>query len=133
VPVCGNCRHALPWIADARDDDFADVAEQSSLPVLVDLWASWCGLSCLARPVVEGLTLTRPGELKLVEVEVTEAPEETRRLEVLSVPTLLVLRRGDVVARRYGVAPAPQLRDWLDETLATLERGDRATVTADET
>ena len=126
VPVCGNCRHALPWIADARDEDFADVAEQSSLPVLVELWAPWCGLSCLARPVLEGLTLMRPGELKLVEVEVTDAPEETRRLEVRSVPTLLMLRRGEIMARRYGVAPAPELRDWLDGTLAALSNDTAA-------
>jgi thioredoxin 2 len=117
VPVCGRCRHALPWIAAARDDDFAAVAEQASLPVLVEMWAPWCGLSWLARPVVEEFALTRPGELKLVEVDVVDAPTETERLAVRSVPTLLMLRRGEIVARRYGVAPAPELRDWLDETL----------------
>jgi thioredoxin 2 len=117
VPVCGNCRHALPWIAAARDDDFAAVAQHATLPVLVKLWAPWCGLSWLARPVVEGLALRRPGELKLVEVDVVAAPEETRRLAVRAVPTLLVLRDGAVLARRYGVAPSDELRDWVDATL----------------
>ena len=42
-PKCGNCHQALPWIADAGDDDFAEVAERSPVPVLVDLWATWCG------------------------------------------------------------------------------------------
>jgi thioredoxin 2 len=118
VPICGNCRHALPWIAAARDDDFTAVAEQATLPVLVKMWAPWCGLSWLARPVVEGLALRRPGELKLVEVDVVAAPEETRRLAVRAVPTLLVLRGGDVVGRRYAVAPAAELHDWVDATLA---------------
>jgi thioredoxin 2 len=117
VPLCGRCRHALPWIAAARDDDFAAVAERASLPVLVQLWAPWCGLSCLARPVVERLALTRPGELKLVEVDVVAAPAKTRRLSVRAVPTLLVLQHGDVVARRYGVAPARELRTWLDTSV----------------
>jgi thioredoxin 2 len=123
VPVCGNCRHALPWIAAARDDDFAVVAERATPPVLVELWAPWCGLSWLARPVVEGLALGRPGEVKLVEVDVLAAPEETQRLAVRAVPTLLVLRGGEVVARRYAAAPAPELRDWLDGTLATRRDG----------
>ncbi|MDT7699928.1 MAG: thioredoxin 2 [Pseudonocardiales bacterium] len=117
VPVCGNCRHALPWVAAARDDDFAPVAEQASLPVLVALWAPWCGLSWLVRPVVERLALGRPGEVKLVEVDVTAAPRQAQRLVVRAVPTLLVLRRGEVVARRYGVAPAAELRDWVDAAL----------------
>jgi thioredoxin 2 len=118
VPVCGNCRHALPWIAAARDEDFAAVAVQVSLPVLVALWAPWCGLSWMVRPVLRRLARARPGELKLVEVDVAAAREEVRRLAVHAVPTLLVLRRGEVLARRYGAAPGPELRDWLDESLS---------------
>jgi thioredoxin 2 len=48
---------------------------------------------------------------------VVAAPEETRRLAVRAVPTLLVLRAGEVLARRYGVAPFDELRDWVDATL----------------
>ncbi|MEK6441370.1 thioredoxin family protein [Pseudonocardia sp. T1-2H] len=117
VPVCGSCRHALPWIAAARDEDFAPVAEQASVPVLVVVWARWCGLSWLARPALERLALTRPGELKLVEVDVVAAPQETQRFAVRGVPTLLVLRRGELVDHRYAVAPAAELRDWVDAAL----------------
>jgi thioredoxin 2 len=63
------------------------------------------------------LALGRPGEVKLVEVDVTAAPRQAQRLVVRAVPTLLVLRRGEVVARRYGVAPAAELRDWVDAAL----------------
>ncbi|OKA06568.1 thiol reductase thioredoxin, partial [Rhodococcus erythropolis] len=42
-PRCGNCHEPLPWIAAAGDGDFAEIVEKSSVPVLVDLWATWCG------------------------------------------------------------------------------------------
>jgi thioredoxin 2 len=117
VPRCGKCHHALPWIAGAGDDEFADVAEQVSMPVLVDLWASWCGLSCMVRPVVQRLGAERAGEIKVVEVEVVAAPRTSRRFHVCGIPTLMVLRRGEVVARRYGEIQAPALRSWLDHAL----------------
>lgn len=117
VPVCGFCRRALPWIAAAGDDDFAAVAEQASLPVLVGVWAPWCGLSWLVRPVLQRLALGRPGEVKLVEVDIIGAPQQAQRFEMRAAPTLLVLHHGEVLAHRYGVAPAPELRDWLDATL----------------
>src|SRR5260221_14008029 len=43
TPRCGNCHKPLPWIVDAGDDDFAEVAERASVPALIDLWAPWCG------------------------------------------------------------------------------------------
>jgi thioredoxin 2 len=117
LPVCGNCRHALPWIAAAEDDDFAAVAEQATLPVLVGLWAPWCGLSWAARAVLERAALARPGQVKLVEVDVVAAPLKARRFVVRMVPTLLVLRSGRPVARRHGTPTAAELRTWLDATV----------------
>lgn len=117
VPRCGNCHHPLPWIAGAGDDEFAEVAEQVSMPVLVDLWADWCGLSWMVRPVVERLAVERAGEIKVVEVEVVGAPRLSQRLQVCGLPTLMVMREGEVVARQYGAIQAPALRSWLDEAL----------------
>jgi thioredoxin 2 len=117
LPVCGNCRHAVPWIAAAEDDDFAAVAEQATLPVVVGLWAPWCGLSWAARAVLERAALARPGQVKLVEVDVVAAPLKARWLVVRTVPTLLVLRRGRPVARRHGTPTGAELRTWLDATV----------------
>jgi thioredoxin 2 len=121
VPRCGNCHHALPWIAGAGDDGFAEVAEQVSMPVLVDLWANWCGLSLMVRPVVQRLAAERAGEIKVVEVEVVAAPRLSRRLQVCGVPTLMVLRGGEVIARQYGAIEAPALHSWLDHALRDQE------------
>jgi thioredoxin 2 len=117
IPKCGNCHHALPWIADAGDDDFAVVAERSPVPVIVDLWATWCGPCRMVSPTLEKLATERAGEIKLVKVDVDAAEQLSRRFEVRAVPTLLVLRDGAVIGRQPGAAPMLALRRWLDEAL----------------
>jgi thioredoxin 2 len=117
VPRCAQCHHHLPWIADAGDADFAEVVERSPVPVLVDMWASWCGPCRRVGPAVERLAVERAGQLKLVKVDVDQAPELARRFAVQAVPTLMVLRDGAVIAREPGAAPVPALRHWLDEAL----------------
>lgn len=118
TPRCGNCHEPLPWIAAARDEDFAAVAEQSSVPVLVDLWATWCGPCRMVSPALEQLAGERAGRIKLVKVDVDAAPLTSERFTVRAVPTLLVMDRGEVLARQAGAAPVPQLREWLDRALS---------------
>lgn len=117
-PRCGNCHEPLPWIASAGDDDFAEVAERSSVPVLVDLWATWCGPCRMVSPALEQLARERAGRMKLVKVDVDAAPRTAERFTVRAVPTLLVMDRGEVLARQAGAAPVPQLRTWLDQALS---------------
>ena len=118
VPKCGNCHQPLPWIAEAGDVDFADVAERAPVPVLVDLWASWCGPCRMVSPALERLATDRAGSLKLVKVEVDAAPRLSQRFAVRAVPTLLVMRAGKVLAQQAGAAPEPALRAWLDGALS---------------
>lgn len=120
IPRCGHCHHALPWIAEAGDGDFAAVAERAAVPVLVDFWASWCGPCRMISPALEQLATERAGGLKLVKVDVDAAPTLSQRFEIRAVPTLLLLRGGDparIVARQAGAAPVPALRRWLDDAL----------------
>lgn len=116
-PKCGNCGWPLPWIVDALDDDFAEVAEQAEVPVLVDMWATWCGPCRMVSPVLDQLAHERAGDIKLVRVDVDRAPRLSERFDVRSIPTLMILRAGGVVARQPGAVPAPQLRAWLDKAL----------------
>ena len=118
TPKCGNCHRPLPWIADAGDDDFHEVAEKAAIPVLVDLWAAWCGPCRMVSPALEQLARERAGRVKLVKVDVDKAPGLSQRFDVKAVPTLFVLRDGEVLARQSGAAPANMLRDWLDRTLS---------------
>jgi thioredoxin 2 len=119
TPRCGNCHKALPWIVDAGDDDFAEVAEQASVPALVDLWAPWCGPCRMVSPALEQLATEMAGKLKLVKVNVDESPKLQQRFGVQAIPTLLLLRNGAVAARQTGAAPAGALRTWLERGLAS--------------
>jgi thioredoxin 2 len=118
TPRCGHCHTALPWIVDADAASFAAVAEQAGVPVVVDLWAPWCGPCHMVSPSLERLAAERAGALKLVKVDVDEAPEVARRFAVQGIPTLLVLRDGEVLARQTGASPYEALRTWIDGALA---------------
>ncbi|KAA8888533.1 thiol reductase thioredoxin [Nocardia colli] len=118
TPRCGNCHTPLPWIVAAGDDDFTEVTEKSSVPVLVDLWATWCRPCVLVSPALEQLATERAGRLKLVKVDVDAAPRTAERFVVRAVPTLLILDHGAVLARQAGAAPMPELRRWLDHNLS---------------
>ncbi len=120
TPRCGNCKAPLPWIADAGDTGFAEIAEQVTVPVLVDLWASWCGPCRMVSPALEQLASEKAGQLKLVKVNIDRAPTLAQRFSVQAVPTLLVLYRGEVIARRPGAAPVNVLRSWLDDAIARI-------------
>ena len=117
TPHCGNCHKPLPWTVDAGDEDFAEVAEQASVPVLVDLWAPWCGPCRMVSPALAQLAGELAGRVKLVKVNVDEAPMLQQRFGVQAIPTLMVLRKGQVIARQAGAAPAPALRAWLEQAL----------------
>jgi thioredoxin 2 len=120
-PRCAQCHQWLPWIVDARDDTFAAIAEDSSIPVLVDLWATWCGPCRMVGPALEQLARERAGQLKLVKVDVDGAPALSQRFAVRAVPTLLLLREGEVLGRRSGAAPVAELRAWVEQTLSDTE------------
>lgn len=107
----------MPWIVDASDTDFADVAEKSPVPVLVDLWAPWCGPCRTVSPALEQLASEKAGALKLVKVNVDNAPQVSSRFQVQAVPTLMITRGEQVLDRRAGAAPVAELRDWLDHVL----------------
>jgi thioredoxin 2 len=117
-PVCGRCGKPLAWIVDAGDQDFAKVVEQSRIPVLVDVWAPWCGPCRMVSPALEQLATEKAGQIKLVKINADEAPEVSRRFEIRSIPTLMVFRYGEAIATQTGAAPAAVLRPWLEDALS---------------
>jgi thioredoxin 2 len=117
-PRCGSCQAPLPWIADADDATFTELVERSRLPVLLDLWAPWCGPCRMVSPALERLARKHAGRVKLVKVDVDQAPATQQRFDVRGIPTLLVMNGGQVVARQTGAPPEPALEAWLDQALA---------------
>ena len=118
VVRCGSCHAPLPWIAEADDETFAEVAECVSLPVLVDLCTAWCGPCDRVSPALEQVAREMAGRVKLVKVDINRAPRTKARFGAQAVPSLLLICRGEVINRRAGSAPAAALRAWVESALA---------------
>jgi thioredoxin 2 len=117
VPRCANCHNLLPWLVDTGSQDF-DAEVAASVPVLIDLWAPWCGPCKMIEPVLHDLARSRAGEFKVVRVNVDEEPQIAERFQVRGIPLLVLMRDGAEVDRLAGAAPKPQLEAWLESRLA---------------
>lgn len=89
----------------------------SPLPVLVDFWAEWCGPCKAIGPVLEDLSKELAGKLKIVKVNVDEAPDLAQTFQIRSIPTLLVLKGGKVVDQAVGAKSKAQFTAWLQPHL----------------
>jgi thioredoxin 2 len=98
----------LPWLVNATDTTF-DVEVHAAPTVIVDLWAPWCGPCRFVGPLLEELSRELAGRLKVVKVNVDENQGLALRYDARSIPTLLVIRDGDIVDRVVGALPKPDL------------------------
>jgi thioredoxin 2 len=117
VPTCGRCSQALPWLVNATDASF-DTEADASTPVIVDLWAPWCGPCRFVGPILEDLSREYRGKLKVVKVNVDENPQTAQRYQAFSIPTMVILRGGQPVDRIVGALPKEQLVSRLSPHLA---------------
>ena len=99
------------------DGDF-DAQVDAPVPVLVDLWAPWCPPCRMVAPVLESLARKHARRLKLVKVNVDQAPATARRYEAMSIPTLVLLDGGREVERIVGALPEAQLETRIAPHLA---------------
>ena len=118
-PRCARCTAALPWLVAAGAATFA-AETAAAVPVVVDLWAPWCGPCHMIAPVLEELAREHAGRVKIVKVNVDEEPEISARYGVTGIPTLLVLRDGREVDRIVGAAPKQQLLARLQPHLTAV-------------
>lgn len=115
-PRCASCKKDLPWVVDATDATFAETTSTGSL-VLVDLWAPWCGPCRMVAPVLEKLAARYAGRLKVVKVNVDDNPQIARTYDASSIPTLVMLKDGQVVGRVVGAQPEPALAQQIEPLL----------------
>ena len=123
--VCGRCKTPLPLNTEpaapitVTDVSFGPLLERSPIPVLVDLWAAWCGPCRMIAPTVDALAKELAGRVRVAKLNIDENQQTAARYRVDSIPTLLVFHNGEVAKRLVGAKGKAQLLQELDEFLPT--------------
>ncbi len=102
-------------VKDVTDADFEKEVIKSTLPVLVDLWAPWCGPCRIVAPVVEKLADKYDGKLMFCRLNVDENPKTAAKYRVMSIPTLIFFKDGQAVDTVIGAVPERVLESKISE------------------
>jgi thioredoxin 2 len=100
------------------DATFESEVEVSPLPVLVDMWAPWCGPCRVIAPVLDELASEMAGRVRVAKLNVDENPATSRRFDIRSIPALILFKDGREVERMLGARPKPDIVRWLETSLA---------------
>ena len=99
------------------DATFDAEVRNSSVPVVVDFWAEWCGPCRMIGPALEEIAAAYDGKIKIAKVNVDENPNEAAKLGVRGIPSLYVFKDGQVVSNKVGAAPKAALQSWIDSNI----------------
>lgn len=120
-PKCGKC--AAPLLPgqpiDLTAANFDGFIQKSSLPVVVDFWADWCGPCKMMAPVFQKLAADMNTQVRFAKVETEVHPQVSMRLHIRSIPTLILFKQGTEVARTAGAMDALALKRWLTTSMGT--------------
>ena len=104
-------------IVIATDDSFATEVLQSTVPVLVDFWASWCGPCRMLASIIEVAAKEFSNKVKIVKVNVDENGKTALDYNIRGIPTLVLFKDGKIVATKTGMLTQPQLADFININL----------------
>ena len=105
-------------VSEVTDNNFQAEVIESDIPVLVDFWAPWCGPCRRGAPVVEEIAKERDGELKVVKLNIDDNQKTAVEYDVMSIPTLILFRHGQVATKVIGAYPKKKLEEQLEPALA---------------
>ena len=98
-----------------NDADFESVVVNSDIPVLLDFWAPWCGPCKMIAPVLDELAPEFAGKVKIVKMNLDDNQATPAQFGVRSIPTLLLIKNGQVVATQVGALPKTQLANFINQ------------------
>ena len=114
---CGACKAPLSPTSEPIEtnaDSFDEIVSSARVPILVDFWATWCGPCRMAAPEVHQLAQQMAGRALVLKVDIDAVPALAGRYRIQSVPTFLVLFKGQLVSQRSGLVPGAEMRRWLE-------------------
>ncbi len=119
-PICGRCKRPLPPVHApmvVTDATFSEIVEHSPLPVLVDIWAPWCGPCRLIAPIIDELAAEMAGRVRFAKLNADENPRTSARFHIEGIPALLIFKDGREVDRLVGAHPKPEIARHLHRVL----------------
>jgi thioredoxin 2 len=118
---CGQCQNELQPLGEPVDVSsepvFDAMISRSTLPVLVDFWAPWCGPCKMVAPEIRKVANETAGQLLVAKVNTEELPAVGRRFRVTAIPTMSIFENGTEAAHQAGAMPAPAIRKFLEQAL----------------
>jgi thioredoxin 1 len=100
-------------VAKVSDANFDSEVLKSSEPVVVDFWAEWCGPCKMIAPALEEIAGSLAGKVKIVKLNVDENPATASKYGIMSIPTLMLFKNGELASRQIGAAPKAKLEQWI--------------------
>ncbi len=107
----------MSTVLDVTDDTFEEEVLKSTMPVLVDFWAEWCGPCRAVSPILDQIAAENPDTIRLVKVDVDANPQVAMKYQITSIPAMKVFQGGEVVKSVIGAMPKPALEAQLSDFL----------------
>ena len=105
-------------VSKVSDADFETQVLKSAEPVVVDFWAEWCGPCRMIAPALEEIAGSMGGKVKIVKLNVDENPATAAKYGIMSIPTLMLFKNGELASRQVGAAPRQKLEQWITTATA---------------
>jgi thioredoxin 1 len=100
-------------VGKVSDTNFDAEVLKSKEPVVVDFWAEWCGPCKMIAPALEEIAGSLNGKVKIVKLNVDENPATAQKYGIMSIPTLMLFKNGELASRQVGAAPRQKLEQWI--------------------